>query len=60
MEDRLRVELWSASGLKGVLGESEPLLPLVEEPRAFALRSRVARSGLLAVPGERYMERRLV
>lgn len=60
VEDRLRVELWSASGLRGVVGESEPLAPLVAEPRAFALRSRVARSGLLAVPGERYIERRLV
>ena len=60
VEDLLRVELWSASGLRGVVGESEPLAPLVAEPRAFALRSRVARSGLLAVPGERYIERRLV
>ena len=29
-------------------------------PRCFALRTRVARSGLLAVPGERYMDRRRV
>lgn len=29
-------------------------------PRCFALRTRVARSGLEAVPGERYSERRFV
>lgn len=60
VEDRLRVKVWRVSCLRGVLGPSEPLVPLAEEPRAFALRSRVARSGLLAVPGERYIERRLV
>lgn len=29
-------------------------------PLSFALRMRVAKSGLLEVPGDRYMERRLV
>ena len=60
VEDRLRVVLGEASGLFGVIGDSNPLSPLVAEPRAFALRRSVARSGLLAVPAERYMERRLV
>ena len=37
-----------------------PSFPPPTPLRSFAFRRRVARSGLLAVPGERYMERRLV
>ena len=33
---------------------------LLDVLRSLLLRSSVARSGLLAVPGERYMERRFV
>lgn len=35
-------------------------LAAAADSRCFALRSRVARSGLLAVPGARYIERRFV
>ena len=48
-------------GVSGALGDGWP----VDRPSRLAFSrllflSRVARSGLLAVPGERYMERRFV
>lgn len=38
-----------------------PLEPALDDPfRCFALLSKVTRSGLLALPGDLYMDRRLV